>query len=167
VNTLRGSREKSFIESGFKNSDALGAVKEHPMLPPVFEVLKQLHSPGARGLIFKPAGLEFFSYSQIQNAYNRAFKAAGLPYRSTHVMRHGGTRKTFDETGGDTGIAQQHLGNRDRKTVDVYAVRSASAFGKYAETKWDECERRVAVGGNKWQQSPPHLHLVQEFQDDL
>ena len=136
----------SFIDPGFKNSDSMGGIKEHPMLPPVFEALRPLYRPGASGLIFLPGnGREFFSYSQVQNAYNRAFEKAGLPYRSTHVMRHGGTRKTYDETGVDLEIAKQQLGNTDMDSVLTYAKRSPAAFGRYVDGQWDLQEQAAQV----------------------
>lgn len=160
---IRGSRQKSYIDSGFKNSRALGGVKEHPMLPPVFHALASLHQPNAAGLVFRNAEGDFFAYRQIQSSYNRAFEAAGLPYRSTHVMRHAGTRKTYDETGGDLEIAKQHLGNSELSSVLVYAQRSAQALTQYAQSQWDVSE---SEGGRKWSQKSSRLKLVEESQDD-
>lgn len=158
------SREKpDFVEPGFKNSgedDIL--VKEHPMLPEVYEALSAIYRPGKHGLVFvDPKTGAFFGYRKIQYRFNLAFKRAGLPYRSTHVMRHGGTRKTFDETRGDMAVAAQHLGNRNRKSIEVYAQRSALALTEYAQSQWDryengECTKRASARGG--------LTLVKEKQ---
>ncbi len=124
------------IEPGLKNSDE---GKEHPMLPEVYGMLRRMHRRGAKGLVFVPptGEREFFSYRQVQYRYDQTFKALGLPYSSTHVMRHGGARSAFDDTGGDVGIAAQQLGNADRKSVDTYAKRSVLAFTRYAKAKWE------------------------------
>jgi integrase len=159
---VRGPKELSYIEAGFKNSDGLGGLKEHPMLPPVFEALAALHNPGATGLVFRSPDGSFLTYRQVQAAYDRAFKKAGLPYRSTHIMRHGGTRKVFDETRGDIGVAQQQLGNRDRKTVEVYAQRSPHAFDAYAKEQWERA--KAANSGCEWLQPRAQLSLVKESQ---
>ncbi len=128
---VRSKGGKDSIEAGLKNSDQ---GKEHPMLPEVYGMLRRMHRPGAKGLVFRSEGREFLSYHQVRHRYTRAFEDLGLPYSSTHVMRHGGTRKTFDETGGDLGIAAQQLGNS--RAVDVYAKRSVLAFTRYAEGQW-------------------------------
>lgn len=104
-------------------------------------------STSLSGLIFQPKPGQFFTYSQIQNAYNRAFEAAGLPYRSTHVIRHGGTRKTYDETGGDLEIAKQQLGNAALSSVLTYAKRSARAFTRYVDGQWDQFDSSLVVTG--------------------
>lgn len=154
------------IETGSKNSDGMvGGVKEHPMLPEVFACLSRLYRPGSTGLVFTfPATGGFWPYRALQSRFDRAFKRAGLPYRGTHVMRHGGTRKTFDETRGDIGVAQQILGNRSRQTVDVYAQRASSAFTRYAETQWERVE--ASGGGRTWSQNAVRLELVQEKRED-
>jgi len=125
----------SFIAPGTKN----GPLKEQPVLPQTFLALAELWTPTARGLVFKGEAGAFLAYREVQYAYDRAFKRAGLPYTATHVMRHGGTRTVLEDTGGDRDIARQQLGNRDGKTVEVYAQRSAAAFTRYAEKKWREC----------------------------
>lgn len=132
---LREKGAKPRLKSGFKNSKVVG-VKEHPLFPMSYEVLSKLYHPWAKGPIFTIRG-EFISYRKIQYAYNRAFKAAGLEFTATHVMRHGGCRWVFNRTG-DLSIAQQHLGNTDVETTRVYAQREASALTKVAHQIWEK-----------------------------
>ncbi len=127
---------------GFKN-DADG-MKTHPVMPRLHAVLARLWRPGATGLVFAAPEGGVFKYRQIQYAYNATWERLGLPYTSTHVLRHGGTRRTLEETGGDRDIAKQQLGNAS--VVDTYAVRSEQALGQYVNGKWDESERLVANG---------------------
>lgn len=57
---------------------------------------------------------------------NLAFKRAGLKYRATHGLRHGGCNFYYNMTG-DLSVAKEVLGNSDMKTVQVYAERNPKA----------------------------------------
>jgi integrase len=144
-------RQKDFpayIENGFKNASVDEPVKEQPVFPGSFEALRSLFAVGCRGLVFRNQHGTFFTFRQIQAAYDKAFIAANLPYRGTHVLRHGGTRNVYNETG-DLSIAQQLLGNSDMETTLVYARRHKGALTKLAESHWgrqndsDECVANV------------------------
>jgi integrase len=135
----------SYIEDGFKNSKSNDGVKEQPLFPETFEALSKLRFDGAKGLIFKWDGTHL-EYRTLQSAYDRAFKKAGLQYRGTHVMRHGGCRRVYNQ-GGDLAVAQQLLGNSDLKSTLVYAKRSATALTEVALKHWEKVPRLVASGG--------------------
>lgn len=100
-----------------------------------FAALAQWYRPGRTGLVFAIQG-EPIPYRTIQGRYDGAFKRAGLPFRSTHVMRHGGCRRVFNEVG-ELPVVQQLLGNVDLKTTLVYAKRQASALTEVAHRQWD------------------------------
>jgi integrase len=134
---LRRRDTPDYIEKGFKNASADEPVKEQPLFPDAFEALKSMFVVGGQGLIFKNPNGSFFTYRQIQAAYDRAFIGARLPYRGTHVLRHGGTRNVYNETG-DLSIAQQILGNSDVETTLVYARRHKGALTKLAESHWEK-----------------------------
>lgn len=106
------------IESGTKNLKA-GEYYDVPLRHRVIELLEKLKPEAKCELIFhddcKP-----WTYRQIQYGYNKAFKAAGLKYRSTHVCRHTGATRLLDETG-DRLVVQQ-MGNwSSRDIADHYA----------------------------------------------
>lgn len=128
--------EEAFIKGGFKNAVANKGVKEQPMFPEVFEALRSLHFDGASGLVFELGGKPI-PYRVIQSHYDRSFKRAGLPYRGTHVMRHGGCRRVFNEVA-ELPVVQQLLGNPDLKTTLVYAKRQASALTKVVHGYWEK-----------------------------
>jgi integrase len=132
---LRRRDMADYIEKGFKNASANEPVKEQPLFPGSYDALKSVFIVGGQGLIFRNSNGSFFTYRQIQAAYNRAFVRARLPYRGTHVLRHGGTRNVYNETG-DLSIAQQILGNSDMETTLVYARRHKGALTKLAESHW-------------------------------
>ncbi len=140
---------ESYVKAGFKNSDSNGGVKEQPLFPEAFEALNAWKGKGSKsGLVFQVHG-EHLEYRPIQYAYNRAFKQAGLPYRSTHVMRHGGCRNIYNEVP-DTAVAQQLLGNTTLQATLVYAKRHAGALTRVAESHWERSKKtRVAATGCK------------------
>jgi integrase len=128
---------QSVISLGYKNSRAAGAVKELPMFPEVFKVLRAMYYVGAKGLIFKNRSGTFFSYRQVQDLYERAFKKAGVEFTGTHSLRHGGCRAVYNETG-DIALAGQILGNEDSDTVKVYARRDRSALKRLVGSHWEK-----------------------------
>jgi integrase len=148
----RGAVSK--IVQGLKNTDH----KEQPIFPESYESLKTLFYVGAKGLVFHQGDGTFFTYRQIASAYDRGFKKAGLPYRSTHIMRHGGTQRAYNETG-DLDLAGQLLGNTDPETVRVYAKRRQHQLSKHVSGHWDrvgESAPSIAVNsdlaGRNWSQ---------------
>lgn len=149
VQFSRRREDEAKIEDGFKNAKVNDGIKELPLRPEAFRVLKELYYIGAKGLVF-PCGGTFFTYRQLQNFYNRALKKAGLQYSGTHIMRHGGCSVTYNETN-DIDIAAQLLGNKDLRTVRIYAKRDAGALKKFTQSLWqnDNFEGGVVASGRK------------------
>jgi len=87
---------KPFIQEGFKNVDANDGMKEQPMFPETFAALAGLYTEDKKGLVFHLKG-EILEYRKIQSVYNRAFQRCGLPYTSTHVLRHGVVEECLTE----------------------------------------------------------------------
>jgi integrase len=134
---LRGAHSRTEILPGFKNSGGGEyAIKELHLFPESFEALKSVFKVGARGIVFSTDGKTPLSYRKIQNAYDLAFRKAGLPYRGTHVLRHGGCRRVYNATGGDIALAQQLLGNSDLESTLVYAKRDRNALKTLVQSKW-------------------------------
>lgn len=155
----------SFVQMGFKNSKSTDGVKEQPLFPESFAALQAMAEEAQglgkelQGLVFEVDG-KHLEYRSIQFVYDRAFKSVGLPYRGTHVMRHGGCRNIYNEVP-DTAIAQQLLGNSSLQTTLIYAKRHASALTRVAEQHWERAE--VNGGGCNWlQNTEPKLKLVKK-----
>jgi len=106
------------------------------MFPETHAMLIESKPKDARGLVFKIDG-DMLEYRSIHHAYTQAFKLAGLPYTATHIMRHGGTRRLYNERG-DLAVAAQILGNSDIETVMVYAQREKSALTEVSNRHWAE-----------------------------
>lgn len=110
--------ERPVVEPGFKNSRAAGGVKLLPLFPEAFEALKRIHTVGAQVFVFKNSAGELLQYRAIQARYERAFARAGIPFRGTHALRHGGCRDLYNKTG-DVALAGLLLGNQDNDTIRV------------------------------------------------
>ena len=63
------------------------------------------------------------------------------------IMRHGGCRRVLNQSGADLSMAKQILGNRDLKTVMVYAQRDTQALTQFAQRAWEQSQERVATNG--------------------
>jgi integrase len=127
-------------DSGFKNASKDEPEKTVPLSQFGFEVLQGHPLRGVSGLVFRNSCGTFFSMRQFQHAYDSAFKRAGLPFRGTHVLRHGGASWVMDLANGDPHVAKQLLGNRDMKTVMHYAKRSKSALTDALNATWRASE---------------------------
>jgi integrase len=132
----------SMLSLGFKNSKGSQGFKDQPLFPESFHALKKLHFIGAKGLVFRAESGSFFEYRCIQAIFAQAFKKAGVEYKGTHQMRHGGCRLIYNRTA-DLAVAGQILGNRDAETIAVYAKRDRSALNDVAQKEWDA----VTCGG--------------------
>lgn len=155
--------QPSFVRIGFKNAEANGGVKELPMFPETFRALMSRYEEGARGLVFHING-EHLDYKLFQYTYNRAFRLAGLPYTSTHIMRHGGCRRLLNREHGDLGVAQQLLGNSSLKTTLVYAKRDAGALTAVVQKDWEN-ELKNGDIGCKWLREKPQDQNESRFQE--
>lgn len=130
---------KPEIQNSFKNSKGNNGIKVLPLLKESYDVLFSLKEANAKhGLVFLDQNKELFSYRQIQHAYDSAFKMAELPFRATHIMRHGGASYVYNKTNGDLSMVQAMTGNRDYKSALVYAHRNPLAIQAFAEKDWNE-----------------------------
>lgn len=144
---LRKKGLPAFIKVGFKNADSNEGIKEQPIFPETFDAFLKIYRENAKGLIFSRKG-KYLVYQWLQKQYDRAFIAAGLPYRGTHIMRHGGCSRLFDQEKGDLGLAKQLLGNASYRSVEVYAHRSKTALTEVVARQWEgRNQLRLAATG--------------------
>jgi integrase len=90
-------------------------------------------------LIFTKNG-SLLTYREVQAAYNRAFKIAKLPHRSTHVCRHTGATLFLDKTD-DLSALQQLGGWTNQKMPQHYA----EILAKRADKAMRESERKLKL----------------------
>lgn len=143
IKWLRVAGAKPILEHSFKNSKGKAGPKEQPLFSESYRAIVNEKPEIARGPIFRVNG-ELLTYRQIQNAYDTAFRNAELPFSGTHIMRHGGCRRVFNNSG-ELALAQQVLGNKDMRSVLVYAQRNTNALNEYAESEWKA--RDLATNG--------------------
>jgi integrase len=104
------------LRAGTKTGD----VRIVKLCPRLVQLLKEWKEIGAKGqFIFHKHG-NLLRYPAIQNGYNKAFQALGLPHRSTHVFRHTFATLHADQTK-DIRATQAALGHRDLRTTQHYA----------------------------------------------
>ncbi len=138
------SRKKGMepvLQNSFKNSEVNGGVKTAPLFKESYLALEDYQGKADRnkkGLMFTQEDGSLFTYRQIQNAYDLAFKKAGLSFRGTHVMRHGGGSTIYNQTNGDLDSLKAVLGNADIKSVMAYAHRDPKALKEHAKRGWEE-----------------------------
>lgn len=148
VHFPREKGKEPVLQDGYKNSKTglnEDGVKISRLMPQSYAALKRIWSPKNGGLVFHEDG-QIIKYKAVQNAYDAAFKRAGLPYTGTHIMRHGGTRAVYNKTK-DLSLAQQHLGNSSLSATQVYAQRSANAWDEHVKSEWEESKAEGHLRG--------------------
>lgn len=113
----------------------------------LIEILKQMkQEDGSKGLLFKNLNGHPLSYTRIPLCFNQAFKALGLPWRSTHICRHTYATIALYATR-DISAVQASLGHTSSQMTERYAkviallsrttaektARAFNLFGHYSE----------------------------------
>lgn len=73
-----------------------------------------------KGLIFSQDGFSPVSYRAIQYSYNNAFKALGMNWTSTHILRHSFATDFLEKTLNQLAL-QQTLGHKSLRQTEHYA----------------------------------------------
>jgi len=89
-----------------------------------------------KGLIFSKDGINPLSYRSIQYNYDRAFKAAGLSLKGSHLLRHSFATSFLEKTGNIQAL-QKLLGHQTQKQTQHYAkitdVTTAEGYKAFGE----------------------------------
>ncbi|MGK5088961.1 hypothetical protein WDW86_15490 [Bdellovibrionota bacterium FG-2] len=143
----RAAGYETQLQWGFKNSKHLeGGVKVLRLFPEAFEALMKLYSPGKKGLVFSFEGRPL-EYRHIEHAYNMSFERAALPFRGTHIMRHGGVTYVWKQSGGNALAAKRHAGLKDNKTLATYAHDDDEAIENLNNSEWASWEKKISCDG--------------------
>ncbi|MDE0092540.1 MAG: tyrosine-type recombinase/integrase, partial [Oligoflexia bacterium] len=72
------------------------------------------------GLLFTSSKGELLKYNAVQSSFNHGFMALGLPWRSTHILRHSYATGALMATR-DISSVQASLGHTSSKMTERYA----------------------------------------------
>ena len=150
----RGVFRRALKTSGFKGDKAAigdlknsneiqGGYKTLPLHPEIKKYVEPFANSVDSGAIFKIDN-EYLSKRKIEYTYYKAFKAAGLEFRGTHVLRHGSISEFFSQHA-DMGVAKLQLGVKSMKTVEVYIKPLQKNLDKFVHDKW----KNLAANGCK------------------
>ena len=99
----------------------------------LIEMLKKMkEESGGEGLLFKNMNGGPMSYTRIPFCFNQGFKALGLPWRSTHILRHTYATMALYATR-DLAAVQASLGHTSSQMTEKYAKVIALLSRKTAE----------------------------------
>lgn len=117
VQWMRSKNRRTSISNVPKNGRFRRAKFSHEVL----NELKQLREQQGRitGLIFSHDGIGIMPYRSIQYHYNGAFKQAGLPWQSTHILRHSFATHFLQVTGNALAL-KEILGHSELRMTEKY-----------------------------------------------
>lgn len=107
-----------------------------PLRQETLDALRLVPKHETSDLIFHDNG-QLLTYRQVQSAYDRAFKSAGLSFSGTHVLRHTGATLFLNETG-DT-LALTQMGNWSNTQM---ALHYGKILSERAEKAVREADRK-------------------------
>lgn len=106
------------IRDGAKTAES---VRTLIMPDAVMSMLREIGAEqGCVGLLFRGRNDGPLQFGSIVKAYNKAFRAAGLPYSGTRILRHTWASNALLATK-DLSAVQYNLGHRDQKVTQNYA----------------------------------------------
>lgn len=131
----------AYLAAGTKNIKSGEVYTLNLFQEVIDEILKLPKHPGC-DLIFHDSG-QLLEYRAIQYRYNKAFKAAGLPFNSTHVLRHSGSTAFYNATG-DL-LALQQMGTWSDSRMPQHYAKIMSSRSKEAIKKIEAASKMAPV----------------------
>jgi integrase len=122
-----------YIGAGTKNVKG-GEGFELNLFREVAEALREIPKHPGCDLIFHHNG-EMLTYRQVQYRFDKSFARAGLPFRSTHVLRHSGAT-SFYNASGDL-LALQQMGTWSNSRMPQHYAKVMSTKAKDAIEKME------------------------------
>lgn len=122
--TVQWSRRKG-RETCISDLTKTGDTRIVPLTSQVLDSLRAWQKLTGRsvGLVFSQDGFSILAYRSIQHHFNKAFEELGLPWRSTHILRHSFATDFLEKTLNQHAL-QELLGHRSPKQTDHYAKRT-------------------------------------------
>lgn len=119
-----------------------------PFCRDFYQALKefQLLTGRREGLVFSEDGKTPYTYRQIQHFYDRAFEAAGIEMRGTHLLRHTFATLFIEKTGNQVAL-KGILGHSSIKQTDHYAKVTLEGMLSAAQKFGESLSSNRAVNG--------------------
>ncbi|MDE0119565.1 MAG: site-specific integrase [Bdellovibrionales bacterium] len=111
--------KKPYLEETTKTSASVRVLLLSSELISVLREMKE-ESENEMALLFTDKQGEALRYNAIQSAFNAGFKALGLPWRSTHILRHSYATGALIATK-DISSVQASLGHTSSRMTEKYA----------------------------------------------
>lgn len=121
-----------------------GEPRDVPLIDVVIGCLGELRIENRydTGLIFSTDGIKPLSYRAVQYRYDKAFKRAGLGFRSTHILRHSFATDFLTKTS-DQPALQGILGHATQKQTAHYAKINSELKKRAMERFNDKLNREL------------------------
>ncbi len=123
--------KKPYVVESTKTEESVRMLILPQILVDLLWEIKTTQGNGEEFVFLSPKG-SLLKYNAIQNAFNRAFKRLGLPWRSTHICRHTFATIALMATR-DLSAVQAALGHTDIKITQRYAKAVALLSSDTAE----------------------------------
>jgi integrase len=132
---LRTRDSVTKIVDGFKNSKSIHGQKTLALQMFPFHILQELLKTKEKGPLFTIDD-RLIEYRWMQYAYDKAFKAAGLKMKGTHLLRHGGASRIYNVVP-DLTVVGPSLGNKSISATQVYAHRDEKIMFETNHLLWE------------------------------
>jgi|GEM_PF-1203262 len=97
-----------------------------PLAGELAALLREMQAKASKTrFVFSDRSGGLLRYNAIQSAFNKGFKALGLPWRSTHICRHTHATMMLLATGSLSAV-QANLGHRSQRVTERYAKAVAA-----------------------------------------
>ena len=125
------------IEENFKNSKVVGTKTGilHNEASKLIQQLLLTNDSNSEG-VFVING-KYLTYRKIQHEYDKAMTSAGLPFKSTHILRKGGATDIYNKTG-SVAMVQAVLGVSSMEIAQVYAKPQDSLLQNYYKETYNK-----------------------------
>lgn len=130
------------IQDYAKTSGSIRIIRLSNTLDEIFQEMKQ-ETKGI-GPVFCINPGEILRYNTVQNAFNEAFKALDLPWRSTHICRHSFATLAL-QASRDINAVQAALGHDDIQQTQHYAKKVAMMDGVVNQQLADLIDIKKAI----------------------
>ena len=111
--------KRPYLEETTKTSSSVRLLLLSDELLTVLKEMK-LESKNKSELLFTDGNGELLKYNAIQSSFNASFMALGLPWRSTHILRHSYATAALMATR-DISSVQASLGHTSSRMTERYA----------------------------------------------